>query len=69
MDEAAVTAVAARDYDRAKEFAAKYGFEKAYGSYEELAADDGLDLIYIATPHSHHYEHMKLCLALSLIHI
>ncbi|WP_343250432.1 Gfo/Idh/MocA family oxidoreductase [Diplocloster hominis] len=63
MDEAAVTAVAARDYERAKEFAGKYGFEKAYGSYEELAADDDLDLIYIATPHSHHYEHMKLCLA------
>ena len=63
MDEAQVTAVAARDYDRAGAFAQKYGFDKAYGSYEDLAADEELDLIYIATPHSHHYEHMKLCLA------
>jgi len=33
-----------------------------YGSYEELASDDSLDLIYVASPHSHHYEHAKLCI-------
>lgn len=54
--------VAARDYDRAKAFADQYGFEKAYGSYEELVQDGAVELIYIATPHSHHYEHIKLCL-------
>lgn len=54
--------IAARDYERAQSFADKYGFEKAYGSYEELVADEELELVYIATPHSHHYDHVKLCL-------
>ncbi|KNG90514.1 putative dimeric dihydrodiol dehydrogenase [Aspergillus nomiae NRRL 13137] len=35
---------------------------KAYGSYEELAADPNVDIIYVATPHSHHYRNVKLCL-------
>jgi len=55
-------AVAARDYDRARAFAEKYGFEKAYGSYEEMVCDPEVELVYIATPHSHHAEHAKLCL-------
>lgn len=54
--------VAARDYSRAAEFAAKYGFQKAFGSYQELLEDPEVELVYIATPHSHHYEHIKLCL-------
>jgi len=55
-------AVAARDFDRAKAFADKYGFEKAYGSYEEMVCDPEVELVYIATPHSHHAQHAKLCL-------
>lgn len=55
-------AVASRDYDRAKAFAEKYGFKKAYGSYEEMLQDPDLTLVYVATPHSHHYDHIKLCL-------
>lgn len=55
-------AVASRDFGRAKAFADKWGFEKSYGSYEELAADPEVELIYIATPHSHHYEHARLCM-------
>lgn len=55
-------AVAARDLERAKAFAGKYGFEKAYGSYEEMLSDETVDLVYIATPHGYHYEHIKLCL-------
>ncbi len=55
-------AVAARDYDRAKAFAEQYGFKKAYGSYRELTEDPEVELVYIATPHSHHYEHATLCL-------
>nr|WP_307989194.1 Gfo/Idh/MocA family oxidoreductase [uncultured Niameybacter sp.] len=54
--------IAARNKDRAQNFANTYGFEKAYGSYEELVQDEAVDLIYIATPHSHHYEHAKLCI-------
>lgn len=55
-------AVAARDHSRASAFAEEYGFERAYGSYEEMAADPKVDLVYIATPHSHHEAHARLCL-------
>ena len=54
-------AVAARDGERARAFAARYGAEKAYGSYEEMLRDPAVELVYIATPHSHHYAQMKLC--------
>lgn len=55
-------AVAARDKDRAEQFASKYGFEKAYGSYEEMLADPKVDLVYIAVPHSHHHQWTMACL-------
>ena len=55
-------AVASRDLDRAKAFAEKWGAEKAYGSYEELVKDPEVEIVYIATPHSHHYQYAKLCL-------
>lgn len=55
-------AVAARDIEKSEAFALKWGFEKHYGSYEELADDADVDLIYIATPHSHHYAHAKMCI-------
>ncbi|KAH9811174.1 Oxidoreductase family, NAD-binding Rossmann fold [Teratosphaeria destructans] len=35
---------------------------KAYGSYKELVQDPNIDVIYIATPHSHHYQNARLCL-------
>ena len=57
-----VYAVAARDLERARVFAQKYEVKKAYGSYEEMLADDEVELVYIATPHSHHYLHAKMCL-------
>lgn len=55
-------AVASRDLERAKQFANEHHIPKAYGSYEELAADPAVEIIYIATPHSHHAEHAKLCI-------
>lgn len=55
-------AVASRNIERASAFAKKYGFQHAYGSYEEMLQDPELELVYIASPHSHHYEHIKLCL-------
>lgn len=55
-------AIAARDLSRAEAFAAEWGFTKAYGSYEELVNDPDVDLVYIATPHSHHYPHTRLAL-------
>jgi predicted dehydrogenase len=35
---------------------------KAYGSYAELVQDPDVDIIYVATPHSHHYQNVRLCL-------
>jgi predicted dehydrogenase len=57
-----VEAIASRSLDKAQEFAQKYNIRKAYGSYEALAADDEIDLVYVATPHSHHFEHSMLAL-------
>lgn len=54
-------AVASRSLTKAKKFADDYGFGRAYGSYEELAKDPAVDLIYIATPHSEHYNNILLC--------
>ena len=62
MDTVESWAVAARDLSRAQAFAEKYGFQKAYGSYEEMLEDPELELVYIATLHPLHYEHVKLCL-------
>lgn len=55
-------AVGSRDIGRATRFADEFGFRKAYGSYEELASDPDVEIIYIASPHSHHFEHTMLCL-------
>lgn len=55
-------AVASRTRVKADAFAGKYGCKIAYGSYEELVRDKKVDLIYIATPHSEHYENAKLCI-------
>ena len=48
-------AIASRSQEKADAFAKEWGFQKAYGSYEALVADPEVDLVYIATPHSHHY--------------
>lgn len=55
-------AVASRDIQKARTFADKYGFAEAYGSYGEMLRDEYVDLVYVATPHSHHYEHIKMCI-------
>lgn len=55
-------AVAARDLERAQQFADTHGVERAYGSYEEMLQDQQVQLVYVATPHSHHYQHVMMCL-------
>jgi predicted dehydrogenase len=59
-----LVAVAARDAGRAREFAEKWGYPdaRAYGSYEELAGDDNVDVIYVATINPKHDEQVKLFL-------
>ena len=55
-------AVASQTPGKAESFAKDFGFQKVYGSYLELVQDPEVELIYVATPHSHHFEHMMLCL-------
>lgn len=62
LDDARAVAVGSRSLDRAKEFAAEYDVDRAYGSYEELARDPEVDAIYIATPHNYHKDTTILCL-------
>ena len=62
LDNVELWAVGSRDADRSAQFAADFGFRKHYGSYEELANDSEVEIIYVASPHSHHYEHVMLCL-------
>lgn len=62
MTEVECYGVASRDLGKAKAFANEHGFAHAFGSYEGMLADSEVELIYIATPHSHHYQHMKMCL-------
>ncbi|MDO7880638.1 Gfo/Idh/MocA family protein [Salinibacterium soli] len=54
-----VAAVASRTLARAEEFAARHGVGRSFGSYDELVADPGVDVVYIAAPHS---EHRRLAL-------
>ena len=56
-----VTAVASRDLDKAKAYAAELGIPKAYGSYEELIADPDIDAIYNPLPNSQHAKWSILC--------
>lgn len=55
-------AVASRDKDRAEQYATEFGFEKSYGSYEEMLADPKVDIVYISTPHTLHHQHTLMAL-------
>jgi len=52
-------AVGSRRQETAEAFAAKWNIKKAYGSYTELIADPDVDLVYVGTPHSHHFDVTK----------
>lgn len=62
LPQACLYAAASRSGDRAAAFAKKMGFKKSFDSYLALVEDPDLDVVYIATPHSHHLEHSLLCL-------
>jgi predicted dehydrogenase len=57
------TAVGSRTQGSADAFAAEYGIPRAHGSYEDLVADDEVDAVYVATPHSRHAEDALLAIA------
>jgi predicted dehydrogenase len=62
LPNARLFAAASRSIENARSFASDMGFEKAFGSYEEMVNDPEVDIVYIASPHSHHCEHTLLCL-------
>lgn len=56
LDDAELVAVGSRTQDGADAFAAKHGVPNAHGSYDDLARDVTVDIVYVATPHSRHAE-------------
>jgi predicted dehydrogenase len=62
MKNVKVYGVASRSEERAQEFADEYAVKVVYTSYEEMMLDSKIDLVYIATPHSEHYNNMKMCI-------
>lgn len=56
-------AVGSRSLDRAEVYSKANSIPKAYGSYEELVADEDIDVVYIATTHNAHFENAKLALS------
>lgn len=56
LEDVEVVAVAARDSDRARQYADEHGIARAYGDYAALIADPEVDLVYIGTPPALHVE-------------
>lgn len=59
---AVLHAAASRSQASADAFAKKHGIARSFGSYEELAADGAVDIVYVATPHAFHRDNVLLCL-------
>ena len=60
--DAQLAAVASRSLDSATKFGAEYGALRSHGSYQALADDPDIDVVYIATPHPMHHENALMCL-------
>ena len=62
VKDAELVAVGSRSMEKAASFAEKYPASHVHGSYEDLVSDLEVDVVYVASPHSHHHEHTLLCL-------
>ena len=62
LPDAEITAVGSRTLEAAQAFAGRFDIPRAYGSWDELAADPDVDVIYVATPHSAHHRATRICL-------
>lgn len=62
VTDAELTAITSRNKETLELFAKDFPCKHLHNSYEALAANNEVDVIYVATPHSHHYEHTMLCL-------
>ncbi len=61
VEGAELAAVGSRSRKSAEQFAERFGFARAHGSYADLAADDEVDVVYVATPHAMHFDAALLC--------
>jgi len=59
VEKGELMAVASRSPERGLAFASKFNIPKVYNSYQELYADEEIDAIYVATPHTFHLENTK----------
>ena len=55
-DNCELYAIAGRSMEKAEQFRERFGFEKAYGSYNELLADPEVEAVYIPLPNELHCE-------------
>lgn len=62
LEDVCVYAISSRSEEKARAFAQEMNISKAYGCYEDMLQDPDIDLVYIATPHSHHFAHAMLSL-------
>lgn len=62
LPDAEIVAVGSRGWDTAVSFAQQFNIPHTHGSYEALAQDEEVDVVYIATPHVFHMENSLLCL-------
>jgi predicted dehydrogenase len=65
VPDAVIAAVGSRSRESAEAFAREVGGHetRAHGSYDDLASDPDVDVVYVASPHSHHLEHARLAFA------
>jgi predicted dehydrogenase len=66
LSDARIAAVGSRSLESARAFSSAHPSDghtaRAYGSYEEMSEDPGVDIVYVATPHSMHLENVQMCL-------
>ena len=62
LPQAELRAISSRSVDRAKIFARELDVPVVYGSWEEMAMDDSIDIVYVATHHPFHFENTLACL-------
>ena len=63
LDDAEVVAVGSRTAERAASFGDRHGIPRRHGGYEDLAADEAVDVVYVASPHARHAADTRLFLA------
>ena len=62
LPDAQLYAVASRTQQKADDFAQRFSVPNAFGNYRDMLSNRNIDIIYIATPHTRHYENTMMCL-------